>query len=292
VTKQFKNIDIIIISGLSGSGKSVAIRALEDVGFFCIDNLPIGLLDSLLKIVEAGQTPIERLALVMDTRDPRLIEEGKIRFENMRRLRPNFTIVFLECSDDSLIRRFKEVRRKHPMSSDGSIISGISAERRMLAWIKSMADVEIDTTDVKVTELRKELQDRFRDTGQEPTFHLTLQSFGFKYGLPKESDLVMDVRFLPNPFYVDSLRDKNGLSQDVSDYVFQSEVTIQFFERFYELLEFLLPFFRKEGKHFLTVAVGCTGGKHRSVSMIEALAKKYEESSINVTVIHRDINKE
>ena len=292
MTTQFKNIDIIIISGLSGSGKSVAIRALEDVGFFCIDNLPIGLLDSLLKIVEAGQTPIERLALVMDTRDPRLIEEGKARFEKMRQNRPNFTIVFLECSDDSLIRRFKEVRRKHPMSKDGTIISGVSTERQMLGWIKNMADYEIDTTELNVHDLRRELQDKFHTLDQEPPFHLTIASFGFKYGLPKEADLVMDVRFLPNPYYVETLKEKNGLSEDVSNYVFNSGETMQFLERFYELLEFLLPFFRKEGKHFLTVAIGCTGGKHRSVSVVEALAKKYEESSVNITVMHRDINKE
>lgn len=292
MTNKKEELEIVIVSGLSGSGKSVAIRAMEDIGYFCIDNLPIALFEELTNLFTSGKPYFKKIALVMDTRDPRLVEQGLPKFENILIDGLKVKIVFLECSNEVLVRRFKETRRTHPMAIDGTIISGIGNEREKLENIRRVADIRIDTSDMNVHQLVDRIQKLFIDKEQKPQFHLVLLSFGFKYGLPYDADLVMDVRFLPNPYWIKSLRNKNGTEEEVRNYIFQSEEAEQFLQRFSELLRFLLPFYTKEGKHYLTIAIGCTGGKHRSVAIVETLAQKMKDVSLRMSVNHRDMAKD
>ena len=286
------DLEIVIVSGLSGSGKSVAIRALEDIGYFCIDNLPIVLFKELTNLFTSKTPYFKKIALVMDTRDPSLVEQGLPEFENILIEGMKVKIIFLECSNEVLVRRFKETRRTHPMAQDGSIMSGIENEREKLENIRKVADIRVDTSDLNIHQLVSRIQELFTGEGNRPLFHLVLLSFGFKYGLPYDADIVMDVRFLPNPYWVKNLRYKNGKQEEVRNYIFQCEEADQFLQRFSELLHFLLPFYNKEGKHYLTVAIGCTGGKHRSVAMTEALAQKVKNDDLRISVNHRDIKKD
>ena len=288
VTSQ---MDVLIVSGLSGSGKSVTIRSLEDIGFFCVDNLPIDLLEDLVQMLAEGRSRFDRVALVMDTRDPHLIEQGKPTFQRLRDKGLRVRILYLESSDAILVRRFKETRRKHPLAADGGIPQGILEERKLLEPLRELANIRIDTSEFNVHQLRAWVQDVFVPEGQTIKFNLAFLSFGFKYGLPSDADLIFDVRFLPNPHYIDALRSKRGTDAQVADYVLGFEQTVQFLRRLEEMLQFLLPFYRKEGKHYLTLAVGCTGGKHRSVAVAEALAKRFNDSTLAVYLHHRDIRK-
>lgn len=291
MTDSQEKPDILIISGLSGSGKSVASKALEDIGYFCIDNLPLGLLEKLLSLVKKGQSDITRLALVMDSRDSSMVNEGQELIAKLRKKKYPLTILFLECNDDILMRRFKETRRTHHLDKDQSITTAISSERKMLSWLKLTADVTIDTSNKNVHQLRQVIQDRFSDPELQKQFNISFISFGFRYGLPLDADLVMDVRFLPNPYWVQALKDRSGLEKDVAQYVLQADESDQFLKRFSELLDFMLPFYPKKGKHYLTVGIGCTGGKHRSVSIVEELSRRFGEKNIKISVFHRDIEK-
>jgi UPF0042 nucleotide-binding protein len=282
---------LVIVTGLSGSGKSIAIRALEDQGFFCIDNLPLVLFDKLIDLLVAKQTAYDRFALVMDTRDARLIEQGQTEFEKLGDPSLLRTIVYLDSSDDALIRRYKETRRKHPMAKAGTVREGIALEREKLAWIRQMADNHIDTSDMNVHQLEHRMSEMFSSTTGSFDMNVNLLTFGFKYGLPSDADLVMDVRFLPNPYWVEDLKDLTGIDPKVKDYIFSFEQTNTFVNQYWEMLQFLLPYYGKEGKHYLTLAIGCTGGKHRSVAIAEALKAKFKGSNFSVTLYHRDIKK-
>lgn len=286
-----KDSRLIIITGLSGSGKSIASKALEDVGFFCIDNLPVALLPRLIELgAMRWGSEIERFALVMDAREASFPAKANELFTQMREDGFNLKIVFLSAIDEVLQRRYSETRRGHPAAAGGTVTDGIRRERESLAALKEIADLVVDTSNLTPHDLRRLMQDRFAENEME-RLRVQLVTFGFKHGLPPDADLVIDVRFLPNPFFVESLQLLTGLDLRVADYVLDNAVTQTFLDRFNSLLDFLFPHYKNEGKTYLTVAVGCTGGRHRSVAIAEKLAQKLYEQKMTVSVSHRDIEK-
>ena len=286
------NKQLIIVTGMSGSGKSIVSRTLEDMGFFCIDNLPLALFEGLIELLTSEQIPFDNFGLVMDARDPKLFEHGQEKIEKViKEHNLKVRIIFLDCSDEILIRRYKETRRKHPMALDDTVSKGIEIERTRLGWIRNMADFKVNSSELNIHQLQVKTRQLLALPGNEIKFNFQFISFGFKYGLPSDADIVMDVRFLPNPHWVDHLRPKTGKSSDVSDYIFSFSVAEKFLESFTEQIKSLVPYYSKEGKSYLTIAIGCTGGKHRSVVVSEALAQKIVDSKLSVTVYHRDIAK-
>ncbi|MFL5405389.1 MAG: RNase adapter RapZ [Myxococcales bacterium] len=284
---------IVVVTGLSGAGKSTAIKALEDLGFFCIDNLPAMLLPKLLELVSHGTSDeVQRLAIVVDAREGRFLDSTPDALEEVRRQGHSLEVVFFDCSDDVLIRRFSETRRRHPLSPDGGVQDGISEERRMLEQLRGLADQIIDTTRMTVHELRDAVTARFGGPGQDDKLNVTLLSFGFRNGIPPASDLVFDVRFLPNPYFVEGLKPHPGTDPRVSQWVLERIPTQEFLARLESLLQFLIPQYRAEGKSYLTVGIGCTGGRHRSVALAEELGRRLtEKHRANVKVTHRDVSK-
>ena len=284
---------IVLVTGLSGAGKSTATKALEDLGFFCIDNLPAVLLPKVLELVSHGTSDeVERLAIVVDAREGRFLDSTPAALEEVRREGHQLDVVFLDCADDALMRRFSETRRRHPSSPDGSVQEGIAEERRMLGQIRALADQIIDTTRMNVHELRDAITARFGAPGEDDKLNLTFLSFGFRNGIPAASDLVFDVRFLPNPYFVEGLKPHPGTDQRVSSWVLERMQTQEFLARLESMLQFLIPQYRAEGKSYLTVSIGCTGGRHRSVAVAEELARRLtEKHRANVKVTHRDVMK-
>ncbi|NLH50303.1 MAG: RNase adapter RapZ [Myxococcales bacterium] len=283
---------LVIISGLSGSGKSIASKALEDLGYFCIDNLPVELLEKLIQLTTLGRPgDISRIAVVMDTRDPNFPGRAAETFQRLRDDAYHLEIVFLEADDRILIQRFSETRRSHPQASGGSVLEGIGKERESLSELKKSADWVVDTSALTPHELRSLIQERFAAGNLQPTMVMRLVSFGFKFGLPGDADLVMDVRFLPNPFFIEELRPFSGLDENVAKYVLENDISHSFLEKFFNLLSFLLPLYQREGKSYLTLAIGCTGGKHRSVAITENVARQLKHQGMIVTVQHRDVKK-
>ena len=283
---------IVVVTGLSGAGKSTATKALEDLGFFCIDNLPAMLLPKLLELVSHGTSDeVQRLAIVVDAREGRFLDSTPAALEEVRRAGHQLEVVFLDCADDVLIRRFSETRRRHPLSPDG-VQDGISEERRMLSQLRGLADQIIETTRMTVHELRDAITARFGGPGQDDKLNVTLLSFGFRNGIPPASDLVFDVRFLPNPYFVEGLKPHPGTDPRVSQWVLERIPTQEFLVRLESMLQFLIPQYRAEGKSYLTVGIGCTGGRHRSVVLAEELGRRLtEKHRANVKVTHRDVTK-
>jgi RNase adapter protein RapZ len=281
---------IVVLTGMSGSGKSTAIRALEDAGYFCIDNLPVLLVPRLTELAElAGSST--RLALVIDAREGTMLAEAPRVLADLRREGHQVAVLFLDASDESLQRRFSETRRRHPLAPEGTVAEGLRLERRMLHELRLMADQVIDTSALRVHDLKREVQVRFAEEGQgEP--NLTLLSFGYRYGVPPQADLMLDLRFLPNPYFVPELKGLTGLDQRVSRYVLEAEGASEFLERVQSLCEFLFPRYQREGKAYLTVALGCTGGKHRSVALVEELLRRLGSAFPRIRAQHRDIDKE
>ncbi len=276
---------------MSGSGKSTAIRALEDAGFFCIDNLPVVLLPKLLDLVGHGSADeVSRLALVVDARETRFLEQTPQAVDEVRRLGHHIEIVFLDCSDEALMRRFSETRRRHPLSPDGSVQDGIDEERKLLAGLRGLATQVIDTTRMTVHELRDVFSSRFGAPTKD-ALNVVLMSFGYRNGLPPNADLVFDVRFLPNPYFVDGLRPLPGTDPRVAQWVLQRAETQEFLDKLHGLIAYLLPRYRAEGKSYLTIAIGCTGGRHRSVALAGELAKRLEHTEARVKVQHRDVER-
>lgn len=280
---------IVVITGMSGSGKSTAIRALEDAAFFCIDNLPVLLLPKLTELAGTGQ--IDRLALVMDAREGIFLKEAPRILDEVRRAGHPVEVLFLDASDDSLIRRFSETRRRHPLAPSGSVAEGILAERTALRDLRELADQVIDSSTLNVHDLKRMVQARF---SPEPSTgpSLSVMSFGYRYGVPPQADLVLDVRFLPNPYFIPEMKGLTGKNPKVSDYVLNREESQEFLAKIVDLCLFLFPRYQKEGKAYLTVALGCTGGKHRSVAMAEELQKRLAQPPTRVQLWHRDIEKE
>ena len=284
------DINIIIISGISGSGKSTALKTLEDLGFFCVDNLPILLLPKFIELCTGSTHTIQRVGLVMDVREKTFLKEYSPTIQTLQEAGYTVEQIFLDCSDETIIKRFSETRRHHPLVEGSSVQEGLKRERVMLSEVKSNADRILDTSSMNVHQLRKVFEDIFTGLARR-TMALNFLSFGYKYGVPIDVDLVMDVRFLPNPYFVNGLKELNGNDERVSDYVLQWPETQEFIQRFTELLTMLIPLYEREGKSYLTVAIGCTGGRHRSVTLAEALKKMYAGNREKVAVIHRDIDR-
>jgi UPF0042 nucleotide-binding protein len=284
-------IDFIVVTGMSGAGKSAAIRCLEDLGFFCIDNLPVTLIPKVAELCAQSEKRIERVALVVDAREGRFLEGLFDILLDLRRDGHLVRIVFLDASDEALVRRFSESRRPHPLAPSGSALEGIWAERERLAFLKAKADLVIDTSSFTVHEFRKLLATSFLDLPAPQKTALSLVSFGYKYGLPVDADLVFDARCLPNPYFSDELRPLTGRESQVIGYVLGFAQAQGFVDRIQQFLRFTLPLYVQEGKAYLTIAVGCTGGRHRSVVLTEELARLLREAGHEVTVRHRDVDR-
>jgi RNase adapter protein RapZ len=286
-----KNLRVVIISGLSGSGKSTALRALEDIGFFCVDNLPVILLPKFLSITAVSSPEIKQVALVMDLRERSFLDKCNRIFSGLKRKGYKIEILFLESSDESLLHRFNETRRSHPLSERGMIMEGILLEREKLSSIKNMADKIIDTTSINVHQLKDIVQRHFSPSSRNKKMVINVTSFGYRYGLPVDADLVFDVRFLPNPYFVEKLKNYDGNNIDVRNYVLQNKESREFMEKTSDLMNLLIPLYEREGKVRLNIAMGCTGGKHRSVVIANKISSFFSSMKYMVNINHRDINK-
>ncbi len=284
------DVEFLIITGLSGAGKSLAIHSLEDLGFFCVDNLPPALVPTFAEIIRESQGRIRRVALVIDVRGGEFFDALGEALSALGAMGIRFQILFLDASDEVLVRRFEETRRKHPLGV--SILDGIRAERKRLEPVKERAHKIIDTSTLSVRDLKEELAEAFLHPDGERTLTVGVTTFGYKYGIPLDADLVFDVRFLPNPHYVESLRGRPGNSPEVREFVLRWDQTREFQRRLHDLVGYLLPQFTAEGKTHLTIAIGCTGGKHRSVVIGEDLARFLRTSGYAVRIKHRDEGKE
>lgn len=282
-------MEFLLITGMSGAGKSLALNYFEDRGYFCVDNLPPALISKFAEL--CLQSDLTKIALVSDIRGREFFNELFRELSQLEELGLNYNILFLEASDDILIRRYKESRRRHPLDNEGRILEAIARERKLLEELRGKASKIIDTGELKKAELEEELNQLYFSDQDNNLLHISLISFGFKYGIPRDADLVIDVRFLPNPYYVESLRYQTGNDQEVQDYVLKWPVTEKFYQKFFDLVNFLLPEYQKEGKSHLAIAIGCTGGKHRSVTTVNKLAEFLDKKSYNLSIEHRDINK-
>jgi UPF0042 nucleotide-binding protein len=273
---------------LSGSGKGSVLKTF-DLGFYCVDNLPVALIPVFSELYDEGRGEIERAALLVDAREGEQIEKLPVFYRALASDHPA-TLVFIEASDEALLRRFSETRRPHPLGRDLSIAEGIREERRRMAPIRRLADVVIDTTKFNVHELRQFIIDRFQNPGRRPLL-VSVVSFGFRYGIPADADLVFDVRFLPNPHFVPRLRPLSGKDTRVARYIRSFPQTNEFLRRTESLLTYLIPHYIREGKSYLTVAIGCTGGRHRSVALAEVIRRAIQEEGYAAKVVHRDLDK-
>jgi UPF0042 nucleotide-binding protein len=284
-----KDNRFLIVTGMSGSGKTAVSHFLEDLGYYCVDNLPAKLIPSLVDLWLREEVEIRKIALVVDIREPGFLSDFPAAVEEIKkRIAPK--IIFLDASDETLLKRFSETRRPHPLTKKKSVIQGIRLERKRLAPIKKMADDVFDTSARNITQLR-ELLTRELVKGRTPAMQIVVVSFGYKYGVPLDADLIFDTRFLPNPFYVDDLRDKTGKSPKVRAYVLQSGESREFKDRLFPFIDYLIPKFIAEGKSYLTIAIGCTGGKHRSVIIAEELRGYLRKRRYDIKIYHRDIIK-
>ena len=284
-----KDIRLVVVSGPSGSGKSTAVKALEDLGYYCVDNMPVGLLPRLMELL-AHTGAIFKVAACVDVRERDFLKGFVPILGELRAAGYSVELIYLEASDDSLQRRFSETRRKHPLAPDESPAEGLKRERVLLDDVKSNADKVIDTTDFNVHQLRELIQDHFSGVSGEK-MSVNVVSFGYKYGIPTDADLVFDIRFLPNPYFVESLKPLDGTDARIREYVLGSKETKEFLKRLKGFLEYLLPLYRTEGKSYLTIAIGCTGGRHRSVTVTDEIVKELHLAAILVRGRHRDIGK-
>lgn len=284
----------VIVTGMSGAGKSTALKMLEDMGYFCVDNLPVPLIPKLAELLTVSGSEVQKAALGVDIRSGQSFGELERMLEELDAMSMKYEILYLESSDDVLVKRYKETRRFHPLSgSSGRVDEGIRRERERLGFLKKRADYLVDTSHMLTRELRQELNKIFVENKEFKNLYITVLSFGFKYGIPSDADLVFDVRFLPNPYYVDELRSMNGNDPEVRDYVMGNEKAGEFLDKLTDLLEFLIPNYIIEGKTQLVIGIGCTGGKHRSVTLANALfARISQAESYGIRIEHRDIGKD
>jgi UPF0042 nucleotide-binding protein len=284
--------DFVVITGFSGAGKSQAMACFEDAGYFCVDNLPPEMIGSLAELFGHEGSKVERAAVVSDVRGGEYFDGLQKVLDDLERGGVPFRLLYLEASDGVLLNRFKETRRRHPLANGGHVSSAIEAEREMLSPISERADVSIDTSELSASRLRKVVADKMLPRGKVGRLSVTFLTFGFKHGSPGDADLTFDVRFLPNPHYESELRDLTGRDREVVDYVESSDGIAEFYEHLVPLLDYLLPAYEREGKAHLTVGIGCTGGRHRSVVIAEHLARVYAgRADLLVDVVHRDIAK-
>ena len=283
----------VIVTGMSGAGKSTALKMLEDMGYFCVDNLPIPLLPGFVQMLQNTDTEMKKVALGLDVRSRQDLSGLKENLEAMDRDRIGYEILFLDANDAVLVKRYKETRRQHPLSGSGRVDTGIAKEREKILFLKMKATYILDTSKMLTRELRIELEKIFVDGQSFCNLYITVMSFGFKYGIPQDADLVFDVRFLPNPYYIDTLREKTGNEAEVQDYVMQNDKGRIFLDKLKDMMEFLIPNYILEGKNQLVIAIGCTGGKHRSVTLANALYQILDkEENYGVRIEHRDIGKD
>ena len=281
---------IIIITGLSGSGKSTAIKALEDVGFFCVDNLPVVLLPKFLELRTGSDSEISKLALVMDIREKSFISTYSDVLDGLRRQGYRFEILFLKASEETLVRRYSQTRMHHPLATGGGLLEAIRTEREQLKGLKGIADKVIDTSHYNVHELKAVISGHAFKVVQTGHAEVHILSFGYKYGIPHDADLVIDVRFLPNPYFALELRDLNGMAPEVKAFVKKWNETQTFLKKYLDLLDYLIPLYEKEGKSYLTVAIGCTGGRHRSIVIADEIFQHLKKKTDHINLVHRDID--
>ena len=282
----------VIVTGMSGAGKSSALKTLEDAGYFCVDNLPVALLDKFADMLLDETAKIENVALGIDIRNGRGIGELAHKLKEIEAAGIKYEILYLNASNRILLKRYKETRRNHPLAAGGRIETAIAEERQRLSFLKKQSDYIIDTSNLLIRDLKKEIQHIFVEDKDYSNFYITLLSFGFKYGIPADADLVFDVRFLPNPYYVDELKHQTGNDKPVYDYVMKSEDAGIFLKQLYDMLVFLIPRYIAEGKNQLVVAIGCTGGKHRSVTITNALYGRMKDLEYSIKAEHRDVDRD
>lgn len=290
--RDTSEVSFIIITGLSGAGKSEAARCFEDMGYFCIDNLPPSLVSRMAELCALPGSSVKKVALVSDVRGGHFFEDLQTALEYLRGRHIEYRVLFLQASDDSLVKRFKETRRPHPLAEEGRVLDGIRRERSLLSSLKGEADMVIDTSSISSHELRDKIRTTFLGIEKQRTLVVTVMSFGYKYGMPLDADIIMDVRFLPNPHYIEELRFFHGGEEPVKKFVLSHRETQRFIKKFFDLLAFLLPNYVKEGKTYLNIALGCTGGTHRSVTLAEATAEFLREKGYALIIRHRDIGKD
>ncbi len=282
----------VIVTGMSGAGKSTTLKTLEDIGYFCVDNLPIQLIMRFAEIAYAKDNDINNVAIGVDIRSGVYLEQLSECLQQLKASQYDYEILFLDSNDDVLIKRYKETRRNHPLARNGRIEDGIKMERSRIAFLRKEADYIIDTTSLLTRELKAELDKIFIENAEYSNFIINVVSFGFKYGIPRDADLVFDVRFLPNPYYDLELRPLTGNDEAIQNFVMQFDEAKEFMNKIADLLEFLIPNYIKEGKNGLVVAIGCTGGKHRSVTLANGIYKELETLPYSVRIVHRDIDKD
>ncbi|HEX2132000.1 MAG TPA: RNase adapter RapZ [Actinophytocola sp.] len=290
--KDTAGVEVAVVTGLSGAGRSTAAKCLEDLGWFVVDNLPPELIHTMVELGAKAQGAVTKVAVVMDVRSRAFTDDLAAIIKDLDAGEYKPRVLFLEATDELLVRRFEQVRRGHPLQGDGRLIDGIKAERDLLGPLRETADLIIDTSTLSVHQLRANIEDAFGTEASTQT-RVTVLSFGYKYGLPVDADLVMDCRFLPNPFWIPELKDLTGRDTDVRNYVLTQEGAEEFLDRYHELLRLIGAGYRREGKRYLTLAIGCTGGKHRSVCISEELARRLaDEDRMAVKVVHRDLGRE
>lgn len=279
----------VIVTGMSGGGKRTAMKMLEDVGYFCIDNLPVPLISKLVELVDNTESKMSNLVLGLDVRSDESFGDVEKTLEELKQSGHQYEVLFMDCSDAVLIKRYKESRRLHPLGADGNLEAAIRREREELKSIKQKADYVMDTSKLLTRELKVELDRIFVQNKSYNSLIVHVMSFGFKYGIPADADLVFDVRFLPNPFYIDELKKKTGNNQEVRDYVMQFDEANEFLAKLVDMVQFLIPNYVKEGKYQLVIAIGCTGGKHRSVTLANALYEQLkDQGEYGIQISHRD----
>lgn len=280
----------VIVTGMSGSGKSTALKMLEDAGFYCVDNLPISLVEKFVELISTPNSEISKVALGLDVRTDQSFEDATRILAQLKEKGCTFEILFMDTDENVLIKRYKETRRIHPLALEGRVEDGVRREREVLKNIRQSADYVIDTTNLLTRELKEELDRIFVENGEYNSLMITVMSFGFKYGIPADADLVFDVRFLPNPFYIEELKHKTGNDREIQDFVMGHEESEEFMVKLTDMIRFLIPNYVKEGKYRLVIAIGCTGGKHRSVTLANELYKRMKDKgNYGMKLYHRDI---
>lgn len=279
---------LIILSGISGSGKTTFLRALEDIGYFCVDHFPLVLLQRFSELSKLIGDKVEKCAFVIDIREKEFFDLGKTILKNIKE-KFEAELIFLESSEEALLKRFRETRRLHPLFTTSNVKDALKEERGLVDWIKDISDRVIDTSHLTPHELRRLVLNTYSQTDYK--MKINLMSFGYTYGIPVEADMVLDVRFLPNPYFVEGLRDKTGLSTEIAQYIMSDDVYNKYFLLLLDFLLYLIPLFEKEGKSYITICFGCTGGKHRSVFIVSKLAEQLSAMECNISTLHRDIDK-